>query len=316
MFSEKIKRLRELYGYLQKDVASSIGITTSAYGFYEQGKRTPDVETLTKLAGFFDVSIDFLLDKSDYAGVVSLRNINLINQYFDECDSFFRDVVLKSMMEIDDRGINTFFSFHNIPFDYTKTLNINAWYYSLKNLDKLQVFYNLIKVSEMDNSIGLHCIFTGDETTLKKTSEARFIPSIYHDTFDNALFHSIYKLPVIENIEEFKFLIENCKNLIKNGGSIENFHYLYHVSDNSMLDFNICSEDFALIKLQSNIENGDTALICIDEDLLIRKVLYVNNQYLFYSPNKQIKVIGIEKEDLEKHNIILGKVLGIIHDIE
>lgn len=50
---------------LQKDIASYLNITTSAYGFYEQGKRKPDMETLKKLADFFNVSTDYLIGRTD-----------------------------------------------------------------------------------------------------------------------------------------------------------------------------------------------------------------------------------------------------------
>lgn len=65
MLSKRLKKLREEKGLLQKDVASAIGVTTSAYGFYEQGKREPDYDTLQRLADFFSVSIDFLLCRTN-----------------------------------------------------------------------------------------------------------------------------------------------------------------------------------------------------------------------------------------------------------
>lgn len=65
MFQDKLKELRTSKGLLQKDVAIFLGITTSAYGFYEQGKRDPDTATLIKIAQYFNVSIDYLLGCDD-----------------------------------------------------------------------------------------------------------------------------------------------------------------------------------------------------------------------------------------------------------
>lgn len=59
--SEKLKYLRDLKKLTQKEVANSIGVTTSAYGFYEQGKRTPSPELIVKLAEYFNVTTDYLL---------------------------------------------------------------------------------------------------------------------------------------------------------------------------------------------------------------------------------------------------------------
>jgi repressor LexA len=46
---------------LQRDVANFLGISTSAYGFYETGARNMSAKTAKKLAEFFNVSVDYLL---------------------------------------------------------------------------------------------------------------------------------------------------------------------------------------------------------------------------------------------------------------
>jgi transcriptional regulator with XRE-family HTH domain len=65
MLGERLKLLREEHGLKQKDVAAFLDITPSAYGYYEQNKREPDLETLNSLAGYFHVSIDYLTGKSN-----------------------------------------------------------------------------------------------------------------------------------------------------------------------------------------------------------------------------------------------------------
>ncbi|MDT8717631.1 helix-turn-helix transcriptional regulator [Clostridium sp. 19966] len=65
MIGEQLKFLRSEKGLTQKDLAEYLKISTSAYGFYEQGKREPDMETLIKLAAFFNVSSDFLLGRTN-----------------------------------------------------------------------------------------------------------------------------------------------------------------------------------------------------------------------------------------------------------
>ena len=65
LLSTRLKKLREDRELMQKEVASYLNITTSAYGFYEQGKRSPTPEILSKLADFFNVSVDYLLCKTD-----------------------------------------------------------------------------------------------------------------------------------------------------------------------------------------------------------------------------------------------------------
>lgn len=61
MFSVELKRLRTEYGMTQAQLANRLGISASAVGMYEQGRREPDSELLARLARMFHVSTDTLL---------------------------------------------------------------------------------------------------------------------------------------------------------------------------------------------------------------------------------------------------------------
>lgn len=61
----RLKELRLEKGLLQSDVAKVINKSDRLVGFYENGKRDMSTETLAILADFFNVSIDYLLGKSD-----------------------------------------------------------------------------------------------------------------------------------------------------------------------------------------------------------------------------------------------------------
>lgn len=58
---ERLTKLREDKGFMQKDVAEKIGIAPNTLSGYERDVRNPDSETLIKLAKFYGVSIDYLL---------------------------------------------------------------------------------------------------------------------------------------------------------------------------------------------------------------------------------------------------------------
>lgn len=62
MNGNKLRQIRENKGLLQKEVADALKISTSTIGMYEQNRREPDNETLKKIANFFGVSTDYLLD--------------------------------------------------------------------------------------------------------------------------------------------------------------------------------------------------------------------------------------------------------------
>ena len=60
-----LKSLRVNKGIKQKDLAEILGITQSAYNHYESGRSQPDINTLKKLAEFYNISVDELLNYDD-----------------------------------------------------------------------------------------------------------------------------------------------------------------------------------------------------------------------------------------------------------
>ena len=63
MFNDKIRELMNTRGISQRDLAKAIHINESAMSRYISGERTPRIDILTKLARFFDVSIEELIDE-------------------------------------------------------------------------------------------------------------------------------------------------------------------------------------------------------------------------------------------------------------
>ena len=61
MLGARIAALRRNQGLSQAELAHHLGISASAVGMYEQGRREPSVELLVALAAEFQVSTDFLL---------------------------------------------------------------------------------------------------------------------------------------------------------------------------------------------------------------------------------------------------------------
>jgi len=64
-FPDRLKKVRKAKGVTQKAMAEYLGITEQAYQKYEYALREPNHETTIRLADFFDVSIDYLLGRSD-----------------------------------------------------------------------------------------------------------------------------------------------------------------------------------------------------------------------------------------------------------
>lgn len=65
-FGQILKRLREEKGITQKDLGKIAGVSDRTIGYYETDNRFPtDSEILKKLSDYFDVTIDYLLGKTD-----------------------------------------------------------------------------------------------------------------------------------------------------------------------------------------------------------------------------------------------------------
>ena len=77
-FSDKLRLLIEERNLTQKRVANDLNIAPSTMGGYVQGSSEPDFETLKRLAQYFDVTTDYLL-----------------NIHSDKSESFLEDELLR-----------------------------------------------------------------------------------------------------------------------------------------------------------------------------------------------------------------------------
>jgi len=64
-FAIRLKTLRQSRTLTQKQMAQLFELTERGYQNYEIGKSTPNVSLLTALADYFDVSLDYLLGRTD-----------------------------------------------------------------------------------------------------------------------------------------------------------------------------------------------------------------------------------------------------------
>ncbi|MFA9380035.1 MAG: helix-turn-helix domain-containing protein [Acetanaerobacterium sp.] len=64
MFAKKLRTLRKESGYTQGQLGKLLGISTSAVGMYEQGRREPDGAMLLRICSVFSVNADYLLGES------------------------------------------------------------------------------------------------------------------------------------------------------------------------------------------------------------------------------------------------------------
>ena len=92
-FPEILKKLRSQDEINQSQLAQAIGVSRSAVGMYESGKREPDFETMEAIADYFNVTMDYLLGKTTNSKITTIAdnseaNKNTITDTSDEALMF------------------------------------------------------------------------------------------------------------------------------------------------------------------------------------------------------------------------------------
>jgi HTH-type transcriptional regulator, competence development regulator len=116
------KRLKNLRGKTtQEEVAGRIGISRARYSHYENGRSEPDTDILNKLADYYDVSVDYLLGRTDDPNETlnnkgsnssSLDEINkLVKEYGIEQFGFFDIEKWKDLSQEDIEEIKKHFEY-------------------------------------------------------------------------------------------------------------------------------------------------------------------------------------------------------------
>ncbi|OXM85110.1 helix-turn-helix domain-containing protein [Paenibacillus rigui] len=64
-YGERIAALREKHSLTQEGLSTKLGITRASLSHYENNRREPDYETIVSIANLFNVSIDYLIGRTE-----------------------------------------------------------------------------------------------------------------------------------------------------------------------------------------------------------------------------------------------------------
>lgn len=84
---QKIKDLRTAKGLTQRSFAQLFHVNNSTLAMWETDKNEPDIDTIKRLATYFDVTTDYLLGLTDCWGNITLSagaisgNHNTVNSH-------------------------------------------------------------------------------------------------------------------------------------------------------------------------------------------------------------------------------------------
>ena len=77
----RLIELRKNKNLRQEDVAKILCMSQSTYQHYENGRAEPNIESLKKLADYYNVSLDYLVgrERKDEVGFLSPMQITCVN---------------------------------------------------------------------------------------------------------------------------------------------------------------------------------------------------------------------------------------------
>ncbi len=104
----KCERLRKDLN--QTELAKLLNVSKQTVSNWENGNRIPDTLTLSKLADFFNCSVDYILGRSENRnGIISKANIDGSNYEFELDKSIFpngitREQMINYIKELEERN--------------------------------------------------------------------------------------------------------------------------------------------------------------------------------------------------------------------
>lgn len=93
MLKERLRYLRNLHGFTQKQVADALNIERSTYTYYETGKTHPDLNAIVKIARIYNVTLDYLLVGDNARPRIAAPDPEYQSHAFDlPCDTDFMNL--------------------------------------------------------------------------------------------------------------------------------------------------------------------------------------------------------------------------------
>lgn len=99
---DRIAQLRENRKLTQEELAKSLGISRASLSHYEKNRREPDFTVLEKIADYFQVSVDYLIGRTNDPTAVLDENVKAFAESLELSDDRILD---KFALTIDGREL-------------------------------------------------------------------------------------------------------------------------------------------------------------------------------------------------------------------
>lgn len=88
--------LRKTRNLSQAKVAKALKVAQNTYSYWESGKYQPDIQALNRLADFYQVSVDYLLGKTEDPTPSNIKNKDYINQVEKNVITLYRNANMQA----------------------------------------------------------------------------------------------------------------------------------------------------------------------------------------------------------------------------
>ena len=95
---KNLKTLRKQKGISQRDLAEILMVSQQSINKYENHNVEPDIETLIKMADYFQVSLDYLVGREFYSTSLTKNEINMSRE-----ELFMAKSVLDKLIKLIDK---------------------------------------------------------------------------------------------------------------------------------------------------------------------------------------------------------------------
>lgn len=102
MFAERLKLLRSKTKMTQKEAAKKIGVASTTYASWEQGKREPDISSQNKLADLYNVTLDYMSGRTNNPSPLSHSSNDEPDLMAAHLDKKYSDLSPDEKKQVDD----------------------------------------------------------------------------------------------------------------------------------------------------------------------------------------------------------------------
>lgn len=321
MFANRIKELRTERGMTQIDFAKQFMISSGTIAMWETGKRTPDLDTMKKIAEYFNVTMDYLTGKSKYRNYKEIKDYSwgyTSNEYFEAAFDFCpllkkirieQGFTTKDMSKVLECSENQYIDCEEgiDPISYEKAEKLCS--YLGTNVSQV-LFDNELYDDPVPEQ------YHDDVRTWEDMQKMVEIES-KNDQFLHDLMQytpqSMIPIPVVGKVAAGYTCLAETEiigyELVDRDTILEGYEYMWLKVKGDSMEPMILEGDLVLVRLQRSVNSGEYGVVIVDEeDGLVKRIELGNCKITLISNNPYYPPREFRNEETQRVRIV-GKVI-------